>query len=312
MNPENIIIEGKGYLETSRDLVDATKDLKHFITKYLANKQYSTEDIQTYFSENNFLTMSFRLHVEEEKEKKFQKLIGTLKFWEDQDKNDGWCKALKNIQPRVPFRITVNLTMSPKDRRIYIKVRSEPALLYKRRAYGYSNLNEFDIKDAIVSNSFFASDLLESFNTTIIDEPKPLDPIYHSDTIQKLENLGFNKIASLLRRGKSRIYKEAEIEDGLTDLRSSFELFLELIVQRIGGVPKKKIGENLQILKDKGFLNPYIFQLINSITSKLNGYLSEVPVHDREKMSLADANFSFSALELIMDLIIDKALYRSS
>lgn len=115
-----------------------------------------------------------------------------------------------------------------------------------------------------------------------------------------------------MKNGKMKI-ERGDIEDGLTDLRSSLEMFIKALVEKIGEKPneQQKLRENLDILKNKGYIEEKIISLINNILcSWLYQYLSDKPVHKREKLNLKDAEFLFSVFEECAEYLLNKVIYR--
>jgi uncharacterized protein YpuA (DUF1002 family) len=149
-----------------------------------------------------------------------------------------------------------------------------------------------------------------AIGSKIMEKPKALAEQIKTPVIEKLEKIGLEEVAELLKKGKTKIGR-GDIEDGLTDLRSSLEKFVKQSIEKLGEKSKNKLKENLRILKDKEILNQNVCNLISKILYEwLYHYLSDKAVHKREKINLIDARFLYSITEETMDFLIKKVFYR--
>lgn len=316
MREENFIVKGVCFTPFSANEIETLKNLKRMATEFMTHKLYSREDFNAHFSENNFLSMTFHRNLPLKQVKELQ------------EKNNGWFEKIfpkkgKHISPwhealattdnRIPLevKILINLKNLPQKKGALIKVFSEPTALAQTRLLGYpAPRTESEISSIVAHNKIFVEELMTIFAGEILEEPKPLDIYYQSLTIDKLEKTGFGKIANHFRKAKSKMY-EGHIEDGLTDLRSALDNFLIVIVKQIKKEPTDKIKTNLRIIYEAEYLEKFIFLMINEVDNKIYTYLSKKPVHAREKISLKDAEFCFTIFEKVVDLLIEKVIFRS-
>lgn len=170
------------------------------------------------------------------------------------------------------------------------------------------SLDEFDYSDIIENNRHFINEVMLSIGAKVLEEPKTIAEYTITPTIEKLEKFGFNKIVKLLKQGKTKIEK-GNTEDGLTDLREALKDFASEAVRRTGGKPKNSIPKDLNALKELGYIDKWMHEVINNFIYKwIYRYLSAKPVHRRERISFDDAQFLFSVSEEIMSYLSEKIM----
>ncbi|MEZ5334044.1 MAG: hypothetical protein R2741_01775 [Methanolobus sp.] len=193
----------------------------------------------------------------------------------------------------------------------FIRVHSEPVILYKIRQLGHSsNLSKFTYSDIVYNNKHFVDEIILGLGGTKLEETKTLTDLVKPPIVDRLNELGFVRVANLLKEGMEKI-ERGDIEDGLTDLRSAVEMFVFDIVEKKNLKPstQHKLKENLNLLKSEGFLDEKMTSLLNNIVvSWLYHHLSDKAVHKREDMNLIDARFLFKFTEEVMEYMLQRII----
>ncbi|OGM02908.1 hypothetical protein A3K72_03655 [Candidatus Woesearchaeota archaeon RBG_13_36_6] len=229
---------------------------------------------------------------------------------------ENYFSSLKTTRDEMPFKIDISITSEEfsGEERLIMNIRSEPAVLFKMRQLSSKPpLDEFKCNDVIDNNKQFVNEIMIGLGGVIIEKPKAIAEYIKTPIIEKLEGNKFNKVANLLKNGRSKIERGGDdIPDGLTDLRSALEIFIKNLVERIGKEPRaqNKLRENLKILEEEGYVDKKIGELISNILNTwLWRYLSDKPVHKREKINLTEARFLFSIVEESINFLLNKVLY---
>ena len=191
-------------------------------------------------------------------------------------------------------------------------IRSEPVILFQMRQLGLrTTFDEFTYSNIVENNKHFINEIM--FGLTggqIIEKPKAIAEFTQTPTIDILKNIGFNKIAHLLKQGNLKL-ERGDIEDGLTDLRGALEQFIKELVEKIDEKPTKYISNNLDILKKHGYIDKHLHSIIkDTLYDWIYRHVSDTSVHKREKINISDAKLLFSVSELIMNHLIEKVVYR--
>jgi len=308
---ENLIVEGKCFIPSSIDL-KSIDGLKNLLTEFMSRAGYEPQDLTTIFFRDRFLTTSFYLISP------FREIPLTLKIKKSlglvSEEEINWRKysnALTRTRDDVSFKVNFSIIPSKqKDREGFIiAIRSEPAILFKIRSLGKKpSLDEFDYSNIIESNRHFIEEVMRGVGAIILEKPKAIAEYTRTPTLEKLEKFGFDKIAKLLGQGRIKI-ERGDTEDGLTDLREALKDFISESVRRRGGEPKNSIPKDLDTLKELGYIDKCMYEVIrNFLYEWIYSYLSAKPVHRRERINVDDAKFLFSISEEIMSYLLEKIL----
>ena len=310
---ENIVFEGRCFLPVGTDVNNLSK-VKSTITDFMRMKRYVPEDPLTLLFQDRFLSMSFFLHLHPGKRStvlKIKKALGLLS--EGEFRRERYYEQLKLVRDDYPFKVTFNII--PGKRKgidgFEIYITSEPAILYKIRQLGIKvDPDEFLYSSIAVTNKQFIRDVMRAIGSIVISEPRALSEIVTTPLIGKLKEIELKDIARLLKSGRIKM-ERGDIEDGLTDLRASIQIFFEHAVERIGKKPSKYLKENLKKLEKETIIYGYEYKLINNIIYEwLYDYLSHVPVHQREKIKLSTARLLFSLSEKCIEYMIERVFLR--
>lgn len=312
---EELIVEGKCFVPM--DDITQYQKMKNHIKEFMNNNAYISDDVDSFSIPNKFLTMSFFLKWTISSKIplgiRIKKLLHLIH--EEEVLKKQYYVGLYATRDDIPLKITflINPSILKNQQGLYIKIRSEPVILYKMRQYGERpKLDEFTYSNIIDTNKQFINEII--FGTLggfTIEEPKVIAEPIKSQFIDVLTNLGFDKIAQLIEKGNSKI-ERGDIEDGLTDLRSALEHFSQEMVSKINLTPQKNIPSNLDILKKYGYIDEHLHSIVQeTIYDWIYRYISNTSVHKREKISVGDAKLLFSISELVMNYLIQKVIYRS-
>lgn len=323
MRVENMIVKGKYFinLEPNRENFH---QIKNNLIEFMYKKAYEPEDPKAIFFQDKFFTITFYSQVDTKKiqpsgiNEFFRDIQKFLGFY-DESKiiHDLSGEHLLSLRNDVPFRVTFYIIpqRTKELEGFLVSVRSEPALSFKKkRIIGFElPSDEFLYSSILDTNKNFMNEVMLGLGASVLEEPRAIAEIVKTPVVEKLENLDFKSIAELLKSGKLKV-ERGDTEDGLTDLRSALEMFVYQIVEKIGKQPQQqdKIKQNLQILKDEDLLDERMSRLLKEIVCGwLNAYLSDKPVHHREKAKLLDAKFMFDIAEENMNYLLDKVIIRS-
>lgn len=303
LRAENLVVEGKYLVRCSqKDLQIVFKDIKDKLRTYLIGSGYVPFGAENLFF-SDFFSLSWILRLSDDNKKKIK--LNPFK------KELSHLDRLANIRMDMPYLIKIHLQFSQEG--INIHVISKPAIFFQITQLNYQpHLDEFKYSSVVETNKEFIHEIMSAIHATEIEGPKPKSDIIKIHLRDKLDNFGFVELRNLLEKGSSKI-QQGNTEDGLTDLRAALEKFLVKMVEKIDEKPESqdKVKNNLNILKDKGFIDEKMFHLILEILYKwLYTYLSEKPVHKREMLNLYDTNFLFTLFEDCMEYILYKVMYR--
>lgn len=311
---ENLIVESKCFISPKVE----TQTIKKMLTAFMVKKNYGSEDAISNFFQDGFLTMVFYWMPKPPRipySLKIKEFCGLIS--KEEINQQMHFAELGTTRDDLPFKITFFITPSKLQDRggFIINIRSEPVILFKMRQLENfrPKIDEFEYSNIIENNKQFLNEIMVAIVGTIIERPKAIVEDIKTPITEKLEKSGFEKISQLLIQGKLKI-ERGDIEDGLTDLRSSLEMFISELVEKIGRKPyqQNKIKDNLNVLKDDGYIDERICGLIvNILYNWLYRYLSDKPVHKREKLNLNDAKFMFSILEENMEYLLNKVISRA-
>ena len=251
---ENLIVEGKCFIPAKIE-PKLISGLKNALTQFMVMKGYEPESSETAFFPDGFLTMNFYILPHSKDipfSLKIKNRLGIIS--EEKIQSEKYFGDLKAKRDDMPFK--VNFSFIPEklgDKSgIIINIRSEPVILYKMKQLGSRPLlDEFWHSSIIDNNKQFVNEIMAGLGAKIIEKPKATAEYITTPVVEKLEKLGFTENARLLKNGKLKT-ERGDIEDGLTDLRSSLELFIQKLVEKINKEPKKKLKDNLNLLKDEG------------------------------------------------------------
>lgn len=306
---ENLIVEGKCFFLWDNPQ-EYTK-LNNMISDFLWNRNYVHSTAPNLIGDR-FLSMTFIRNIQGMDIKiplflKLSKLLGfktNQKIYEIQ---------LACTREDLPFQIIINMNSHTLNNQkgFLFHIRSEPVLLFKMRQLGYSlDLDDFRYSDIIETNKQFINQIMYGTGGMIIEKPKVIAEIIHTPFIQLLKNLGYSKIADLLKQGDIKL-ERGDIEDGLTDLRETLQLFIEEMVKKINQEPTTNFPSNLDILKKYEYIDGHLYKIIrDTLYDWMYRYLSDKPVHKREKININDAKLFFSMSEVLMKYLIEKVVYR--
>ncbi|KPV61927.1 MAG: hypothetical protein AOA66_1600 [Candidatus Bathyarchaeota archaeon BA2] len=220
-------------------------------------------------------------------------------------------KSLRRTRDDVPFKVTFSIIPSKlQDKEGFITtIRSEPVILFKMRNLGMRlSLDEFDYSNIIENSKQFINEIMLGIGAKVLEKAKAIAEYTKTPTLEKLEKFGFKKIASLLRQGKIKI-ERGDTEDGLTNLREALRDFVSEAVRIRGGEPKSSITKDLDVLKELGYIDKWMYEVTHDFLYKwIYRYLSAKPVHRRERINFDDAKFLFSVSEEIMSYLLEKII----
>lgn len=297
INAEHLVISGKFLFDSWKGL-EGLNALKRGLDVYLKNNGYIPLGINNL---KDFLSMQYILDLSHSKGKS---------LFKKKEKFDE-LNVLRGVRKDFPYLIDLLLKISKEG--IIIEIISKPAFFFQIAQLNVNpSLNDFDYSMIIHTNKEFIIKIMCAICAKEIESPKQMlemSKIYLRD---KLDSFGLKEIRELLERGLSKV-DVGYTEDGLTDLRSSLEKFLVRMVERIGekSEDQKEVKKNINLLKDKGFIDEKIFYPLFDILYKwLYSYLSQKPVHKRELLNKYDANFLFNIFEEVMEYILYKIMYR--
>lgn len=307
---ENLIVEGKCFYPW--DNPQEYNKFNNMISEFMRQRLYISTTFPTNFIEDRFLSMSFVLNFGRmdikipffTKIAMFLRLENSQKIYETK---------LGNIREDLPFNIIVYMNSHTLNNQkgFLLNIRSEPVLLFQMRQLRYRpNLDDFRYSNIIETNKQFINEIMYGTGGVIIEKPKVIAEIIHTPFIEVLKNLGFDKIADLLKQGNLKL-ERGDIEDGLTDLRGALQLFIEEMVKKINQEPATNFPSNLDILKKYEYVDAHLYSVIrDTLYEWMYRYISDKPVHKREKININDAKLFFSMSEVLMNYLIEKVVYR--
>jgi hypothetical protein len=311
---ENLVVQGKCFVP-SIVKPETVASIKDKIISFMTRKSFDCIGPAMATSEDTFLAMNFspQFHPEDAplslKVKRRLHIAG--------EESVSLARHLRNlyrIRDDYPFLVGVCLVIGEIDHEkgFVMNIRSQPAIALKMiQLHSRKVLDEFEYSCVIDTNRQFIKEMMLGLGGRIIDEPKAVAEYIKTPVIEKLEKLGFDRVADLLKNGALKM-ERGDIEDGLTDLRESIEKFCQSLVGKIGAESKKKLRDNLNILRQNANIEEKMIELLqNVLYGWLYTYLSDVPVHQRKKINLIDARFLFSIVEGNIDYLLDRLiLYR--
>lgn len=306
---ENLIVEGKCFFPL--DNPQEYNKINNMISDFLRHRLYIPETA-TNFIGDRFLSMSFLYNFERMDIKiplftKIAMLLGLEK------RHKIYETKLGNTREDLPYHIIfyMNHHTINNQKGFLLHIRSEPVLLFQMRQLGYkSDLDDFRYSDIIETNKQFINQIMYGTGGVIIEKPKVIAEIIHTPFIEILKNLGYSKIAELLKQGNIKL-ERGDIEDGLTDLRGALQQFIEEMVKKINQEPANNFPSNLDILKKYEYIDAHLYSVIReTLYEWMYRYLSDKPVHKREKININDAKLFFSMSEVLMNYLIEKVVYR--
>lgn len=307
MIAENFVIKGSFFLYKSKDqnIRDLFQKIKEKITIYLSSKGYYNSIPDTIFS--SYAEMQFELAIpHKEKPKKF------ILFPKKAEENP-YYKQLERTRNGTPW--TIKIYFFPgrlgDQEGLNIDIISEPAIFFKIDQMGYNSpIDQQEYSFIIYPNSQFVIGLAKAMFFTTISEPKPIHHIGNTEISLKLKKNNFVKVADLLEKGRSKI-EFGNSEDGLTDLRSSIELFFVDLLNRLGQNPnpQDKVEANINILEKLGYLDGKMKSItIRTLYNSIYRVISDEATHKRESLNLFDARLLFSVTEDFFDYMLEKIL----
>jgi hypothetical protein len=309
---ENLIVEGN-FFYPSKHEANALIALKSRINGFMEDKGYLSDSVLPEY--NNFFTLSYYLHFMDRDLTLIEKLKLYLCLTPKSEIKDRkhvikLSRTRNDIALRVDFGI-YELAKRNNHEGYLIRVNSEPVILYKIRQLGYNhNLDEFTYSDIVHSNKHFVDEIIMGLGGTKLEATKTLTDIIKPPIVDRLNELGFVRIANLLKQGMEKV-ERGDIEDGLTDLRSALEMFVYDVVEKKNHSPciQHKLKENLNILQAQGYIDENMTRLVhNVLITWLYPYLSDQSVHKREKINLIDARFLFNLTEEIMEFMLQRVI----
>jgi hypothetical protein len=309
---ENLILEGKYFVAGKSD-VDSANTIKKLITQIMNYRSYYSKNEPNPFNPSKYLSITFDLdlpqissHFKDRCKKNFGIITKAALNWEK------YQKSLKSIRDDVPLTVSFNLLLESQNLQtgITIIVRSEPAIIVKMRTLGRRpKIDDFDYSTIIDTGKQFIKEVMTSFTATEIEEPKTLNQVVFTPTLEKLDKYGFTAVTNLMKEGQGKIQK-GNTEDGLTDIREAISLFVVELVKRTGKKPIGGIGsisKNLDLLKELGYLDHWTHDLVNrNLNDWIYRYLSAKSVHGREKISSDDAEFVYRLTEEVLSYLSEK------
>lgn len=311
---ENLIFEGEYSFPKLENLEKSYQLITRLLEDYLLNQDYiHYGKMPQFLMLNRYFYLKFVRNVPESDnlpiKYKFKKAMGQ----KNSISKYNFEKWINSTRIDLPFFIEIRISF--RDGIYNLKVISKP-LCYQMIATGYLKLSgigrsQYSIIKA--ENVHFIKEIMSAIGATEIKEPTALNSSVRFRLSDKLDSLGLTHISNLMDKGLTRI-NNGEIENGLSDLRVALEKFVPESVKLIGETPEVKIKENLKILKNKGYLNDRLLELLEkTLYDFLYGYLSDIPSHNRDKSNLLnefDALYAFSLFEVSMEYILQKILKR--
>jgi hypothetical protein len=309
---ENLIVEGTYFAAVKMELENANK-IKALITRLMDSRCYYPKE-ESPFLPSQFLTISYERQLPEihahllDKAKKSMGIIT----------RDGlewkrYSRMLQCLRDDVPFIVTFCFVFQKHNDREGIKiiVRSEPGILTRMKVLNLRpKLDDFDYSTIIDTNKQFINDVMKSIAVEVLEEPETIARVVFTPTLEKLEKYGFIKVVNLFKEAQTKIQK-GSTEDGLTDLREAIACFVFELVKKTGNKPTDKVSQNLTILKEQGYLDNWMHELLHKcLYDWLYRYLSAKPVHGREKINFDDAQFVYTLAENILSYLSEKIMLR--
>jgi len=310
IKPENLIVSGKGFFELEVKNENVSY-LQKIINEYMNNANYISTSLRNAYL-NKFLTLTYQYSLSDKNlpvTTEIKKGLGLLN--EDEYYQKKVFKSLEYGRNEYPFEVDFEINAGSYNNKkgFIILISSQPVFLYKVRVLGYPyKINEFTYNDILTSNKNFIRKSITALGGVIIESPKAIAEYHETSTMERLKNIKFNKVASILKEGELKI-KRGDTTDGLTDIRESINLFISNLLEKINEKPSNKIHDDLNKLKELGYIDHWMYELIENILYKwLYAYLSAKPVHKREKINYDDSMFIFHFTELLMEYLLDKVV----
>jgi hypothetical protein len=222
-------------------------------------------------------------------------------------------KQLNSARDDFPWKIRVHLYPGKfKDSDgIFVEIISEPAIFYKIVQMGRkAPTAEKEYSFIVYTNKVFVDGVAKSIGCIAVKEPKPLAEFIKTEVSEKLRTFEFNKIASLIEKGRGEV-ELGRTEYGLGDLRASIENFFFELVKKLGGTPHPldKPEKNMELLESMGYLDGKTKGLmISTLYNQIYKILSDKTIHKREPVNLFDARLYFSLTEQIFDYSLEKIM----
>lgn len=303
-----MIVEGKYYINVgSQDHVKVFRDVKNRIIEYLLNSGYIPYTNEIPMISSNFLSMTYGLRMEchSQQDQQVFRLFS-------RKKKITYFDSLEKIKFDHPFMITINFRFES-EKRLIIHVISKPTYYYQiTQLQAKPYLDEFKLSSIIELNKEFIHQSMMAVHAFVLESPKAKSEVVKIHFRDRLDSFNLKDLRVLLEKGATKI-ENGNTEDGLTNLRSSLELFLVKMVEKIGekSASQERVKDNLNILKNKGYIDERVFRLVQDILySWLDKYLSDKPVHKREQLNLYDSKFLYTIFEDVMDFILNKVMFR--
>lgn len=311
MKAENLVIHGKYSMpivaKSGEDLLKHLSTFQKLLIKYMDYERYVT-DTSNLFS-SSFFTIVFMRSAYEYPVPFWLKFKSIFKDSKAEIQKSKYFLNLNQTRDDYPFK--VEFRFSYEENGYIIAVLAMPAVYFKINQTGYKPfLNDFQYSNVILTNKEFIRSVMVAIGAKEIEEPDAISTVAITSISDKLEFFGYPKIKNLLENGISKTNRGFQ-EDGLTDLRAALEQIIIEMVKKIGAVPKNKIFENLNILKQNGYIDENLYSIIhNTLYEWIYRYLSNTAIHKRDKISIDDAKLLFSMSEIIISYLIEKVVNR--
>lgn len=308
LNAEHLTIEGEFFVRCDKtNFGKVVTNLKTRLEVYMGQTGYTKigRSIygQEFFSAEYMLNKAVRDASKPKKKFDIPKLLG-------EDPVEDIRKTLYSIRLDYPYIIKFLFYMDSEG--IIIKAISKPVFFFRIiQLHEVPDLAEYHYSYIVKTNQEFLQEVMCAVGATEIKSPAPQFIIKKTSLGARLSKINLNELKQLLEDGMNKLEK-GDSEDGLGDLRACLEKFLVEMVRRIGKKPfsQQKVKNNLNILKDEGYIDQQVFQLVlNILYNWLYSYLSDI-VHKRKSLNFNDSKFLFFLFEGTMDYILNKVLYK--
>ena len=225
---ENFIVEGQGFFALKPDR-ENFENLKKLVIEFMLNEGFRI--ITNPFFGTRFHSIRFRVNPRGDiyRLPLFIRIRKFLQLISEQEINQHLhFKELDSTRDDLPYEVSFGIVPSKDMEGLIINIKSEPCILFKMRQFvGYRPvLDEFDRSNIIDVNKSFLKNIFVGLGAVILINPQAQVEVIRTPIIDKLEKFGFNDVSNLLIKGKSKV-EMGNIEDGLTDLRSSMESLWE-------------------------------------------------------------------------------------
>lgn len=306
---ETLIARGKYYLPVEFEKIPI---VKRMLLSYLHNRNYEVLDLNQFFYESSYLTMTFHLSFENVKpplQMKIKQAIGMIDDLEV--KTQLYFNYLRAKRIEIPFKVTITIAVDFIDNKpaITLEVISIPIAYYRITQLNKKMIiDRSDFSRIKFENIQFIKETMAAIQASPLEEPKMLsDNMLKNETINKLHHYKFEKIAKLLQEGRRKLECG---EDAVSEIFGVIENFLFEVVMRLSLKPsgRENPERQISILMSKGYLSKEAGGTIQSIL--INGVYSKLKSidHPKNPIDYFDLSFYYTITEDTIDYLIEKVV----